>query len=128
MTARWPRFPNDHPRLPARTMQCRHLTLPDFSFRRTLSASYIRFPGDDGPPWSYIPPTAPEPRQPTLSRGDLRASLLHGAEYLDAALDAQIEGDPAALLDALTVLLAIVQVAIDQISSTKYLLETLQSA
>jgi hypothetical protein len=51
-----------------------------------------------------------------MTPGDLRASLLRGADYLDGALDAQLGGDVAALLHNLEVLRAIVQVALDQLN------------
>jgi hypothetical protein len=41
--------------------------------------------------------------------------MLHGAEYLDGALDAQLEDELAEVLRNLTVLAAIVGVAIDEL-------------
>jgi hypothetical protein len=59
-------------------------------------------------------PGAPEPRRPPLSRGDLRASLLHGADYLDASLDAMmVEDGEAEFVRNLEVLRSITAVALD---------------
>ena len=71
---------------------------------------------------------AHEPRRPPLSRGDLRASLLHGADYLDASLDAMLDDDDAELLRNLETLGGLVAVVAGQLrgSSSQYLSETLQ--
>lgn len=62
-------------------------------------------------------PAAPEPRRPPISRGDLRASLLHGADYLGASLDAMmVENGEAEFLRKLEVLRSIIVVALDQAS------------
>jgi hypothetical protein len=96
--------------------------------------SYIILPGTaPHSPWPFffpdhsmfvLAPPAPEPRRPTLSRGDLRASLLHGADYLDASLDAMLDDDDAEFLRNLETLRGLVVVAIDQISSSQYLRNT----
>jgi hypothetical protein len=79
-------------------------------------------------PLSAIQPpdqrAAPEPRSTPLSPAEqatLRATLLHADTYLDAALEAQIESENADVLDALTVLRGIVDVAIKQVLSSKQL-------
>jgi hypothetical protein len=59
-----------------------------------LSPDFVKPYGADA--WRYFP-------RPTMGPGDLRASLLHAADYLDASLDAQIEGDDAMVRDALEV-------------------------
>ena len=87
---------------------------------RTHSSYIILPPGepaiwphllDPHPMFIYRPPPPPEPMAP----GDLRASLLHAAEYLDASLDAQIEGDEEAMRSALEVTRGIVQVALGKL-------------
>lgn len=84
-------------------------------------------------PLSAIQPpnqrAAPEPRSTPLSPAEqatLRATLLHVDTYLEAALDAQIEGENAHVLEALTVARGLVDVAIEQVSSSRYLSETPQ--
>jgi hypothetical protein len=81
------------------------------------ATSFIHVPGADTSPWFDVNPAAfiyfapkPEPMSP----GDLRASLLHAAEYLDASLDAMIEGDDGGVVDALEVLRGIVAVVLGQ--------------
>ena len=87
--------------------------------QRTFSDSYIKIPNAPEA-WRWFPP-APEPRRPPMAPGELRAALLQAETYLDAALDAQIEGDDDAMRDKLEVLRAIVEVALGQISSSEYL-------
>jgi hypothetical protein len=76
-----------------------------------------------GAAWTWFPPTA---ARPTMSPGDLRASLLLAADYLDASLDAQVEGDDSAVVHALEVLAAIVQVVTGQMRAPSENRATLQ--
>jgi hypothetical protein len=89
-----------------------------------MSSSYIILP-DTAPhsPWPFffpdysmfvLAPPAPEPQRAPLGPGDLRA-LLHGAEYLDVALDAQIDGDEAELVRNLETVRGLVAVVISQL-------------
>jgi hypothetical protein len=52
--------------------------------------------------------------KPAPSPGDIRSALLNAAVYVDDALDAQIEGDDAKLLNAVEVLRSIADVVIGQ--------------
>jgi hypothetical protein len=91
-------------------------SIPDTSAQRTVSSSYIYWPGAPDPWWLVLAPLpeppAPEPRRPPMAPGDRRAALLNAEAYLDAALDAQVEGDDAGVRDALEVALASIQVAL----------------
>jgi hypothetical protein len=73
-----------------------------------LSEKFLRPSYGDAWTWFARPP---------MATGDLRASLLHAADYLDQALDAQIEGDDCGVVDALEVLRSIVAVVLGQISA-----------
>jgi hypothetical protein len=87
--------------------------------RGTVSPSTDDFPGNVfltpdfvrhyRGPWCWPFP------QPPMAPGDLRASLLRGVEYLDGALDSQIDADAAALLNNLEVLHGLVAVVIAQL-------------
>jgi hypothetical protein len=76
----------------------------DFGFHRTLSASFIRFPGDDAPPFIYTPPPPPEPRA-TVPDARLRRLARHlhllGERPLYELLREVLAGrDPVASLEA----------------------------
>jgi hypothetical protein len=62
--------------------------------------------------WRWYPA---EVVQPPMAPGEIRASLLHGEEYLSDALDAHLEGDDARLVNAIEVLSAIVAVVAGQL-------------
>jgi hypothetical protein len=74
-----------------------------------LSPEFLRPYRGDGWVWPF--PAA----RPAMAIGDLRGALLHAETYLDASLDAMIEGEDAAMLEALEVLAGFVAVALGQV-------------
>jgi hypothetical protein len=72
-----------------------------------LSERFLR-PYYRGSAWAY-------PFPPPMAKADMRAAMLQGAGYLDAALDAQIEGDDGKLVNALEVVAGFVAVVLGQL-------------
>lgn len=101
------------------------ISATDAAQRTSWSDSYIHIPGAETLPWFAAEPApfiyfAPKPEP--MAAGDLRASLLHAADYLDEALDSQLDGDHDALRHNLAVLRSIVDVVAGQLdgASSEY--------
>jgi hypothetical protein len=91
-------------------------------------SSFVKLPGEPDGLWRWAFPTSsyvvsPPPPEP-LNHGLLRAGVLHAETYLAASLDAHIEGDVAAMAEALLVARGFVVAALDMLEASQCLRNT----